>query len=99
MYNDVIYLIKQQKTDSPEGDMVLTETSRMVFAETASIGMKEFYQASAAGLQPEIKFILPDVYEYDGEKVLEFNDERYRVLRTYQTGTELELTCTRGIDE
>lgn len=75
------------------------ETSRTVFCRLASIGMKEFYEASARDFYPEVKFILADYLEYQGEQLVEHNDQRYRVLRTYRTGQELEIVVTRASAE
>ena len=90
--NDVITLIQQNRSVDDYGDPVITETARDVFAKLGSIGQKEFYQAHAVGLQPEIKFILADYLDYDGEELVQHNGQRYRVLRTYRKGQELEIT-------
>lgn len=84
--NDVLTLIKG-------------EASRPVFCRVASIGMREFYEASARDFYPEMKFILADYLEYDNEQLVEHNGQRYRVLRTYRTGHELELVVTRASAE
>ena len=90
--NDVITLIQQNRSVDDYGDPVITETTRDVFAKLGSIGQKEFYQAHAVGLQPEIKFVLADYLDYDGEELVQHNGHRYRVLRTYRKGQELEIT-------
>lgn len=90
---EVLNLIKQQQGVDDYGDPVITETTRQVFCRAQSIGAKEFYQAQATGLKPEIKFILTDYLEHQGEELLEFNGTRYRILRTYRTGQELEITA------
>ena len=77
---------------------MITETARDVFAKLGSIGQKEFYQAHAVGLQPEIKFILADYLDYDGEELVQHNGQRYRVLRTYRKGQELEITVYREVN-
>ena len=69
---------------------------RDVFCNAHSIGMKEFYQANAQDIHPEAKFILADYLDYNGETLLRHGDECYRVLRTYRTGQELELTVIRA---
>lgn len=96
--NDVITLIQQNKSVDDYGDPVITETARDVFAKLGSIGQKEFYQAHAVGLQPEIKFVLADYLDYDGEEIVLHNDQRYRVLRTYRKGQELEITVYREVN-
>lgn len=96
--NDVITLIQQIRSVDDYGDPVITETTRDVFAKLGSIGQKEFYQAHAVGLQPEIKFVLADYLDYDGEELVQHNGQRYRVLRTYRKGQELEITVYREVN-
>lgn len=104
MYNEVIKLISESKSVDDYGDAVVVTSEREVFAGLRSIGQSEFYQAKAAGLKPEIKFILPDFLEYHDEKRLKYTtfngeEEEYTVIRTYRNNNELELICKRGIDE
>ncbi len=75
------------------------DTSRAVFCRMASIGMREFYEASARDFYPEVKFILADYLDYGNEQLVEHNGQRYRVLRTYRTGQELEIVVTRASAE
>ena len=79
--------------------LIKGEVSRMVFCLVASIGMKEFYEASARDFYPEMKFILADYLEYNNEQLVEHDGQRYRVLRTYRTGNELEIVVTRASAE
>lgn len=94
---DVLTLIKQTHTADEYGDTVTTETGREVICRVGSIGQKEFYQAHAVGLQPELRVILADYLDYEGETLTELNGERLRVLRTYRNGQELELTLYREV--
>lgn len=95
---DVLTLIRTETTLDEYGDPVITETPRDVFATPMSIGQKEFYQAHAVGLQPEIKFKLADCLDYEDEAYVAYNGQRYRVLRTYRTGQEMELVCYREVN-
>lgn len=90
---DVIFMISTTQSVDEYGDPVIAEEKRQVFCQVASIGQKEFYQAHATGLKPEIKFRLADYLEYQQEKLVEYSGNRYHVLRTYRDGQELELTC------
>ena len=96
--NEVLTLIQQTQGVDDYGDPVITETTREVLAKLGSIGQKEFYQAHAVGLQPELKFVLADYLDYEGEALVEHNGRRYRVLRTYRKGQELELTVYREVN-
>ena len=95
---DILTLIRVDATLDGYGDPVVNETLREVFAEQMSIGQKEFYQAHAVGLQPEIKFKLSDYLDYENEPLVEHDGQRYRVLRTYRTGQALEVTCYREVN-
>lgn len=79
------------------------DSKRDVFCSVASIGQREFYQAYAVDVYPEIKFILPDYLEYNGETLADYTDhrgwQRYHILRTYRTGQELELVAIRASAE
>lgn len=79
--------------------LIKGDTSRDVFCRLASIGMKEFYEANARDFFPEVKFILADYLDYDNEQLVEHNGQRYRVLRTYRTGQELEIVVERASAE
>lgn len=96
--NEVLTLITVVNGVDEYGDPTTTETSRTVFCGLSSIGQKEFYQAHAVGLQPELKFILADYLDYSGETLVEYDGQRYRVLRTYRDGLELELVVYREVN-
>ena len=96
--NDVLTLISTTNGVDEYGDPRVTETRRDVFCRVASIGQKEFYQAHAVGLQPEIKFVLSDYLDYSGEAQTEHEGQRYRILRTYRAGQDLELVCYREVN-
>ena len=125
MYNSLIYLVQEVKTVDKYGDMITQETVRQVFAEVKSIGQKEFYEAAAVGMKPEIKFVIADYLDYHGEQTLRYEEystapdallpgdiypgddehptrtkmQTYNVIRTYRTGIELEIICSRGVDK
>lgn len=95
---EILILIQQTQGVDDYGDPVISETRREVFAKLGSIGQKEFYQAHAVGLRPELKFVLADYLDYEGETFVQHNGQRYRVLRTYRKGQELELTVYREVN-
>lgn len=102
--NEILTLIKRVDSIDESGKLILDdsgkpvviETSREVFCGVRSIGQKEFYQAHASDFRPEIKFILADYLDYEGETLAEHDGRRYRILRTYRTGYTLELTAERA---
>lgn len=107
MHDEVICLIKRTPVTDENGKPVLTadgrqkisEISREVFCRQLNIGTKEFYQASAVGRHPEAKVSLPDYLDYEDETLADYNGTRYRIMRTYRVGQELELTLERAAKE
>lgn len=98
-YNEVITLLKVTKTTSDTGDIVEVIERNEIFAKYNSVGMKETYTALSLGLKPEISFTIADYYDYDGQDSLEYNGERWRILRTYRKATnELEIVVTKYAD-
>ena len=90
--NEVLTLIKRTPGTNDT-------TKREVFCALRSIGQAEFYQAHAVDVHPEAKFVLADYLDYDGETLVDHNGQRFRVLRTYRTGQELELVVVRASAE
>lgn len=85
--NDILLLI------SEDGER------REVFAKQQSIGMREFYEAAATEYSPEVKFILADYLEYNGETFAKYEGTLYRVMRSYRAGQTIELTLTSASAE
>ena len=72
------------------------ETGRKVFCTVRSVTQSEVYQAQAVGLNPEMKLVLAHAFEYGGEKLVDFQGGRHRILRTYvNEGDQIELTIQR----
>lgn len=95
--NELLTLI--QRTLADDGYTVLGETRRDVLCRLASIGQSEFYQAQATDLRPELKFVLADYLDYEGEYLCLHRDTYYRVIRTYRAGQELEIVVQRASQE
>lgn len=96
LYADVAKLIAQTYTVNSIGDAVPTETSRQVFVEVKSLGLKRKIEAMATGLNVEFKLILADVQEYADEKIVEYKGVRYNVLNVYVADDQsVELTVGR----
>lgn len=91
MNDQVAVLIKRQY----QGEELL-ETRREVLCSFRSIGMKEFYQANASDFHPELKLVLADYLDYENEKLVDYEGQRYRVVRTYRAGQELEIVLAKA---
>ena len=96
LYSDVANLIAQTYTVNSIGDAVPTETSRQVYVEVKSLGLKRKIESMATGLNVEFKLILADVQEYNDEKIVEYKSVRYNVLNVYVADDQsVELTVGR----
>lgn len=80
------------------GNPVTEKVETAVLCGLRSVGRNEFYGAAAAGLRPEITFVVHG-YEYNGEQSVRWEGRTYKVLRTYAVGMEeTELTCERVVN-
>ncbi len=89
--NEVATLIKREYGKE--------DVLREVLCGVRSVGMKEFYSANSTDFHPELKLVLADYLDYNDETLADFNGVRYRILRTYRVGQELELTLERASKE
>ena len=95
--NEVLTLVG--RSFEADGYTLREETKRLVFCRLSSISRTEFYQAQATDFRPELKFVLADYLDYEGEYLCIFEDVWYRVIRTYRSGQELELIVQRATAE
>lgn len=94
-FSDEIYLLKstQAPTDAghPAGE---SSTKRAVWANKKSVGMSEYYKADANGKKITAVFEV-HTEDYEGETLLEYNEQLYDVERSYATKpSTVELSCT-----
>lgn len=100
-----ITLIRTEKSVDIYGDWEEFEIRRTVYAEEVSVSQTEFYQGYAVGFKPEVKFILENFMDYQGEKIVEYvpfmgtDPIRLTVLRVYNAGDQVELTCYKGVED
>ena len=70
-------------------------SSVQVCAALSSVTRAEFYTAAQAGMKADLTFTVYDV-EYDNQQEIEYNQEVYLVVRTFQKQLDkIELVCTR----
>lgn len=86
-------LIAQTFAVNSVGDSIATETSRTVFCEFQSIGLKRKVDAAATGMNVEFKLVLKDIAEYQGEEIVVYGEKRYNVKNVFIRDDQLvELT-------
>jgi len=93
LFAETANLIKQTFTINSVGDSIAAETSRTVFVEFQSIGLKRKIDALATGLNVEFKLLLKDIAEYEDEKIIEYKGKRYNVKNVFiRDDQTVELT-------
>ena len=96
MRADVIQLITE--TESAHGvHAAVTETERTVYCTVRSVTRGEFYNALNAGVQPEYVFELALAEDYQGERIVRYHGQKFRVVRTFMNAADgIEITCERS---
>lgn len=95
-----ITLIRESVSRDADGYAVREERGRKtIFAEWRSPTRSEFYGAMQAGMETTAVFRIYKT-EYHGERVLEHQGIRYRVVRVYRRADDfLELSVTDAGEE
>ena len=93
--DEVIYLLNITKDENEIGDPLIKLTKNKRYANKLEIGQKEFYQAAATGLKPELKFEIW-THEYNNQLFIEYKGRNYKIIKTYERKIDekVELTCT-----
>lgn len=98
-YSEIIYLIRQVKNMDDIGNYLSSsETKQKCYAKKQSVKTGEYYSAIEVGLTPNCEFVIKRL-NYNGESELEWNDERYQVLRTIDPKNKFDivLVCSKKI--
>ena len=92
---ELIYLLETKNKENIIGDPIKELEKKDRYAEKIEIGQKEFYQAAATGLKPEVKFAIWK-FEYNDEMFFEYEGRNYKIIKTYERKTDekIELTGT-----
>lgn len=80
--SSVITLITEAWQEDEYGVLQPTETSTTVFCDVDSVTGTEVAEFGRNGITPELRFTMFR-YDYNGERIVEYNGERYSVYRTY----------------
>ncbi len=90
-------LIKETISKNSIGVSVKTETKTNLIGNYQSVSAQEFFRGGEKGLKPECVIKVWQA-EYKGEKLLEYNSERYIIYRTYKTEDgKIELYCQKDV--
>ena len=75
-----------------------TPNRRTVYCTVRSASYNDIFVSKSEGLRPEIVFRLTHDFEYQGEKICEYNGVQYNIDRTYVSDFDwIELTCSRRV--
>lgn len=81
--SDVINLIMEVQLQSPDYTWTTQETSSEVFCDVRSITQTEWFEAGRSGIEHPAYIFVMNRNEYNGERIVEYNSQRYGVYRTY----------------
>lgn len=96
-YDHEVILISEITDFDDIGNPIKTRKEKTVLCDLDSISRAEFYDASVAGMKPEVTFVI-HLFEYEGENIVEYDNKEYKVIRTYANDyEEVELTCERVV--
>jgi SPP1 family predicted phage head-tail adaptor len=94
-FDHELTLLGETIVEDELGNQEVVFTEKTILGAVKSVGRSEFYSAATTGLQPSIIFVIHG-YEYDNEQYVRFQNDKYRVIRTYSTDfEEVELTCEK----
>lgn len=94
MFSDIANLISITTAYNENGVPIPTETRTEVFVNVKSATRSEFYSALQAGMTISKVFTMM-LCDYDGQKIIEYDNKKYNITRTYSKDNELlELNCS-----
>ena len=98
-YTEIIYLINEVIGEDEIGNQTTSSsTSKKCYAKKQSLRTNEFYNATMVGLTPSCEFVVKRL-NYNGERELEWNNERYMIIRTVDPKNKFDivLVCAKKI--
>lgn len=104
--NDELHLISYESESTNDvGDVIPgKEIRQTVLCTVKSVNRSEFYSAARNGMRPEAVFEV-NKYDYNKEKIVEHDGQRYDVIRDFmpygkadlESFERIELVC-QGVD-
>lgn len=96
-YDHELVLIGETFAQDEIGNNIPTSFDTTVLCSVRSVARNEFYNAAAAGIKPEMTFVI-HAFEYKGQQKVKFNGKQYDVIRSYQIDCEeLELVVKERV--
>lgn len=83
-FDEQITLIKVKEIGFDKyGNVIESEDKTEVLCNKISASRDEFYRASQSGLKVSFIFTINE-FEYDGQEIVEYEGDRYFLIRTYE---------------
>lgn len=98
-YSEIIYLISKTLSQDSIGNVIPSaKTNTKCYAKRQSVKTGEYYNAVEVGLTPTCEFVIKRL-NYNGEEELEWNNERYQIIRTVDPKNKFDivLVCSKRI--
>lgn len=98
-YSEIIYLISKTLSQDSIGNVIPSvEANTKCYAKRQSVKTGEYYNAVEVGLSPTCEFVIKRL-NYNGEEELEWNNERYQIIRTVDPKNKFDivLVCSKRI--
>lgn len=82
------------------GNEFVPEITTTVFVQPRGVYQSEFYNAAQLGLKPSLTLFLSNREDYDGQKVLTYEDKDYNVIRVDWNAQRdgISLVCEERIN-
>lgn len=89
-------LIETETITTEDGTPVERDTVQTVVpCQLKNVSIKENYEALSVGHRPELKVEIRDERDYNGQRAVIIDEERYNVLRVATVGMSVQLTLER----
>lgn len=86
--SEVISLVAVAYDIDDIGKRTQTETKKTVYANVRSVSSSEWFSGGQNGLKPQYQVNMFK-YDYSGELIVEYNNQRYSVYRTYEHNNDI----------
>lgn len=101
MYDDIAVLKEYTTTGFDKyGNPQKTKTTTTVFVQPRGVYASEFYNAAQLGIKPSITLMLTNRADYAGQKIVEFHDKDYDIIRVDWNAQRdgLSLVCEERVN-
>lgn len=88
----VAYLVSLTYSQNEYGVMIAATDKRKVYCDVNSVTQQEWFEGGRNGLNPRYRFRMFK-YDYEGERIIEYNNEQYAIYRTYEYNDLIDLYC------